>query len=136
MIFVNFPVQDLAASIRFYTTIGCEKNEQFSNDDAAAMVWSDSITFMLLTRQYFGTFTPKKVADAHASCEVLVAFSCDSNAAVDEINKKAGAAGGKSDIRELQDLGFMYSRAFSDPDGHTFEPFFMDMAAVANASQK
>ena len=30
------------------------------------MIWSDTITFQLLARDYFATFTTKPVADAHA----------------------------------------------------------------------
>ena len=36
MIFVNLPVKDLAASIRFYEAIGCSKNAQFSDENAAS----------------------------------------------------------------------------------------------------
>ena len=38
MIFLNLPVQDLAASVRFYEAIGCRKNDQFSDENAASMV--------------------------------------------------------------------------------------------------
>ena len=62
MIFVNLPVKDLAASIRFYEAIGCSKNAQFSDENAASMVWSDAITFQLLTRDYYATFTAKPIA--------------------------------------------------------------------------
>lgn len=130
MIFVNLPVKDLAAAKRFYKAIGCEQNLQFSNDQAAMMVWSDAISFMLLTHDYFATFTSKRIADAHQTCEVLLALSRDSREDVDAITQAAAAAGGKADVRPPQDMGFMYSRAFQDPDGHVFEPVWMDMAAV------
>ena len=133
MIFVNLPVKDLAASIRFYEAIGCVKNEQFSNEQSAGMIWSDTITFQLLTHEYFATFTSKQIADAQKTCEVLLALSRDSREDVDAITQAAAANGGKADVRAPQDLGFMYSRAFSDPDGHTFEPAWMDMAAFATA---
>ncbi len=137
MIFVNLPVKDLAASTRFYEAIGCEKNPQFSNEQASMMVWSDAISFMLLTHDYFATFTPKAIADAHAANEVLIALSRDSREEVDAITEAAAAAGGKADIRERQDYGFMYSRAFEDPDGHVFEPAWMDVEAAfaANAAE-
>ena len=133
MIFVNLPVTDLAAAIRFYEAIGCCKNEQFSDEKAASMVWSDTIYFHLLTRDYFKTFTPNPVADAHATSEVLICLSRDSREEVDAITEAAAGAGGKADIRERQDMGFMYSRAFADPDGHVFEPMWMDMEAMAAA---
>ena len=57
MIFLNLPVKDLAAATRFYKAIGCVKNDQFSNDVSASMVWSDSIHFQLLTHATYSTFT-------------------------------------------------------------------------------
>lgn len=130
MIFVNLPVKDIPASTRFYQAIGCTRNEQFSDDKASCMVWSDSIMFMLLSEAYFATFTSRPVADAKATCQVLLAISMDSREAVDAISDAADANGGRKDIREVADLGFMYQRAFEDPDGHIFEAAFMDMSAM------
>lgn len=129
MVFVNLPVADLAVSTKFYETMGCGKNEQFSDENASCMVWSDTIMFMLLSRDYFATFTPRKIADSHETSEVLIALSCDSKEAVDRMTDAADAGGGKADIRGTQDLGFMYGRAFADPDGHIIEPVWMDPAS-------
>lgn len=136
MIFVNLPVKDLAAATRFYAAIGCEKNEQFSGEQAAMMVWSDTITFMLLTRDYFATFISKPITDAHTACEVLLALSRDSREEVDGIVKAARDGGGKADVRETMDMGWMYNRAFQDPDGHVFEAVWMDVAAATAAMSK
>lgn len=133
MIFVNLPVNDLAAATRFYEAIGCSKNEQFGDDKASSMVWSDAIVFHLLKRDYFATFTPKPVADASASSEVLLCISCDSRDEVDALSKAAASSGGKADIRQPVDMGFMYNRAFEDPDGHVIEVVFMDMSALPAA---
>jgi uncharacterized protein len=48
---------------------------------------------------------------------------------VDAMADTAPASGG-SPANEVQDLGFMYSRSFQDPDGHTWEVFWMDPAHV------
>ncbi len=132
MIFVNLPVRDLVASVRFYEAIGCTKNEQFSNEQAAMMVWSETISFMLLTHDYFATFTPeaKRIADARATTEVLLALSRDSREDVDSITAAAASGGGRADVRPAQDMGFMYVRTFEDPDGHVFETIWMDVAAA------
>jgi predicted lactoylglutathione lyase len=130
MIFVNLPVNDIAASTRFYEAIGCIKNEQFSDEKASSMVWSDAITFQLLTRDYFSTFISRPVANARETCQVLLAISMDSRADVDAIADAAAKNGGRTDIRETMDLGFMYNRAFQDPDGHIFEAVYMDMSAM------
>ncbi len=131
MIFVNLPVKNLAAATRFYEAIGCKKNERFSDENAASMVWSDAITFQLLTHAYFATFATKPIADAHTTTGMLIALSRDSREEVDAIVEAAAAAGGKPDIRAPQDMGFMYIRTFEDPDGHVFEPAWMDMAAAS-----
>ena len=56
---------------------------------------------------------------------MLICISADSREAVDEITDKALAAGGR-EPREKQDYGFMYGRSFEDPDGHIWEPMWMD----------
>lgn len=129
-IYVNLPVKDLTAATRFYEAIGCRKNEQFSDHQASSMVWSETITFHLLAGDYFATFTPKKIADAHATSEVLLALTCDSRADVDAMVGAAAAAGGKADIRAPVDMGWLYNRAFEDPDGHVFEAVSADMSAA------
>lgn len=126
MIFVNLPVRDLAASTRFYEAIGCVKNEAFSGETAASMVWSETITFMLMTHDYFATFATRPIADAGAATGMLIALSQDSRAAVDAITEAAGTGGGTADVRPPQDHGFMYIRTFEDPDGHVFEPAWMN----------
>jgi predicted lactoylglutathione lyase len=130
MIFVNLPVRDLAAATHFYKAIGCEKNERFSDEKASSMVWSDTITFQLLTRAYYSTFTAKPIADAHQTSAMLIALSQGSREDVDAIVEAASAAGGKADIRERQDMGFMYLRTFADPDGNVFEPMWMNPDAA------
>jgi predicted lactoylglutathione lyase len=84
---------------------------------------------MLLTREFFQTFTDKAIADARRNAEVLLALSCENRAEVDAGAARALAAGATTP-RPPQDHGFMYSRAFDDLDGHTWELFYMDMAAA------
>ena len=131
MIFVNLPVRDIARSTAFYGAIGLTKNETFSNAQGSAMVWSETIHIMLLEHAFYATFTPKPIADAHASSGMLIALSFDSRAEVDAITAAAIAAGGR-EAHDPEDMGFMYSRAFEDLDGHGFGPFWMDPAAAAN----
>jgi uncharacterized protein len=133
MIFVNLPVADVARATAFYEAIGCTKDERFSNAQASSMQLSDTIVFMLLSHEFFGTFTPKPIADAHAGTEVLLCISRESREEVDAIVDKAAAAGGRADIRDKQDMGFMYGRSFEDPDGHIFEPMYMDLDAAMAA---
>ncbi|MCA1455755.1 VOC family protein [Bradyrhizobium sp. BRP22] len=133
LIFVNLPVSDLARSTAFYQAIGAAKNPQFSDDTGSCMVFSDTIHAMLLTHDKFRQFTPKKIADARTTSEVLICLSADSRDAVDDITAKAKGAGGNADPSPKQDYGFMYGRSFEDPDGHIWEVVWMDVEAATKA---
>lgn len=125
-VFVNLPVKDVKRSIAFFTALGFKFDERFTNDDAAGLIIEEGHSYAMLLRQdYFKTFIKTSVADATKTTEVLVALSFPSREAVDQIAEKAVAAGG-THAREPQDHGFMYARAFADPDGHVWEPFWMD----------
>jgi uncharacterized protein len=128
-IFVNLPVRDLNRSVEFFTTLGFTFNQQFTDETATCMIVTDDIFVMLLTEEKFKTFTPKEICDAKKYTEALVALSLESRAKVDEMVRKAVAAGG-STYNEPQDYGFMYAHGFQDLDGHIWEPFYMDPSAV------
>lgn len=130
MIFVNLPVADLENSKRFYEAIGFSNNPAFSDETAACMVLSDAIYVMLLTHPKWSSFTDKAIPDARSSAQVMLAISRDSREAVDAITEAAARAGGAADCNPKQDHGFMYGRSFADPDGHIWEPHWMDMSAV------
>lgn len=132
MIFVNLPVADLAKSTAFYEAVGATKNPQFSDDTASCMVFSETIFVMLLTHEKFRQFTPKAIADARATAQVLLCLSAESRDDVDATVEKA-ATGGRVDPSPKQDHGFMYGRSFEDPDGHIFEVMWMDLAAAMSA---
>ena len=128
MIFVNLPVTDLSRSIAFYEAIGFRKEPKFSSEAAAMMVLSDTISVMLLTHPFYGTFTRKPIADAHGSSQMLLCISCDSPEEVDRMTEAAGAAGGPTDVSQEDQTkgGPMYGRDFEDPDGHQWAPMWMD----------
>jgi uncharacterized protein len=129
MIFINFPVANLKSSMAFYTALGFENNPHFTDDTAACMVWSESIHVMLLTHAKWRTFTSRPIPPTSAS-EVMLALACESRSGVDAMNHAAGQHGGTADIHPVQDLGFMYNRSFADPDGHVWEPMWMDPGAI------
>ena len=132
MIFVNLPVRDLERSRAFYEAIGFRNELRFSNDAAAMMVLSDTISVMLLTHPFYATFTAKPIADASATSQMLLCISCDSPDEVDRVTDAAAEAGGKVDLfREKHTKGGpMYGRDFEDPDGHQWEPMWMDPSFV------
>ena len=128
-IFVNLPVKDLERSKAFFAHLGYSFNPQFTNEQAACMVISDTIYAMLLVEPFFQTFTKKPVSDAKAGTEVLICLSCENREQVDTLVAKALEAGGKAPMPK-QDHGFMYGHGFEDLDGHQWELMFMDMSAA------
>jgi predicted lactoylglutathione lyase len=116
-IFINLPVVDLPKSMAFYKALGYSFNPQFTGNDAACVIISETITVMLLTHARFREFTPKAVCDTSKAVEVLMSLSCESRQEVDDLVAKALAAGG-STYDKPEDFGFMYTHSFLDPDGH------------------
>ncbi|GAA2357100.1 VOC family protein [Nonomuraea africana] len=129
MIFVNLPVKDLDRSKNFFTGLGFTFNRQFTDEKAACLVISDTIYAMLLTEEFFKSFTKKDIADAHTTTEAIVALGVESREKVDELADKALASGG-SPANDPMDEESMYGRSFQDPDGHLWEVVWMDPAAV------
>jgi len=129
MIFVNLATDDVTAAKKFYTELGYTINPQFSTDDCACVVISDTIIAMFLSKQRYADFTKKEIADSTKTSEVLLCLSAESREKVDELVNKAAAAGGTAND-DVQDQGFMYGRSFDDLDGHSWEVVWMDPAAV------
>ncbi len=127
MTFINLPVADLGATTVFYEALGFAFNPQFSDDTAKCLILNETTYAMLLTHEKFRSFSDAPIPDAKASTGLMVALSFDSRAEVDRFAAAALAHGG-SEPRPVADYGFMYQRTISDPDGHRWEPFFMDMA--------
>lgn len=128
-IYVNLPVENLPRSMEFFQALGFSFEPKFTGDQSACMIIGENIYAMLLVREYFQTWTPKEIADAKSSTEVLIAISCDSREQVDDLSARAVAAGGRIP-REVQDLGFMYGHAFEDLDGHIWETVYMEPGAM------
>jgi uncharacterized protein len=129
MVFINLPVSDLTRAMAFYASLGFANNPQFSDNTGACMVWSETVFVMLLSHEKFDSFIKLPRPDAQATTGSLYAISLDSRADVDTMVTTAQKNGGR-EYRDKTDMGFMYGRAFADPDGHVWEPFFMDMTQM------
>ena len=114
-IFVNLPITDLQRSLSFYTALGFVQNKTFSDANSAMIslpLTADSnahespIKIMLLNHSFFSSFLPSgvKIADTKSTCQSILCLSRESREAVDEMAKKAGEAGGKTDIRQKTEM--------------------------------
>ena len=124
-LFINLPITDVARTRAFYTALGFEVNENFSNENAVAIILGDNQFAMLLKREFFQTFTQLELADPAKYVQCLLAIQFDDRKDVDTIVETALANGG-GEPHPPEDMGFMYQRAFSDPDGHGWGPFWMN----------
>ena len=126
-IFINLPVADLERAKAFYAALGFVNEPKFTDETAAAMQWSDAIVVMLLTHAKWQGFTTRPIPDPGSS-EVSLALALDSREAVDRMIEAGAAHGGTADVNPPEDHGFMYQRTLLDPDGHIWEPVWMDPA--------
>ncbi|MFG1796922.1 VOC family protein [Nocardia sp. NPDC049149] len=130
MIFLNLPVADLNRSKKFYEAVGWKVNQEFSDDNAACIVIDDNICVMLLTRQFFITFSQRPVADTTEKTGASYGLALTSVAEVDALADAALSGGATEEVnadkRAQEEQVGMYSRTFLDPDGHQWEPFWMD----------
>ncbi|MBC9825670.1 VOC family protein [Carnobacterium inhibens] len=129
MVFVNFPVSDVNRSAAFYEKLGFAKNNEFSNDEAVAMVWDDHFWIMLLNHEFYSRFIKDKtIANTQTTSSSLIAFSLESADAVKKFAETAKANGGdfyKVDMGMSEDQ--MFGLEVQDPDGNTLEPSWMAM---------
>ena len=129
MIFVNLPVTDLPRAKAFYEALGFVNEPKFSDDAGACMVLSETIYVMILTHPKWQGFTTRPICPPGSS-EVSLALTCDDRAEVDRLVAAGAASGGTADVNPPEDHGFMYQRTIADPDGHIWEPFWMDPVAA------
>ena len=128
MLFVNLAVADLEVATSFYTGLGFELNEQFSDDKASCIVVSDTIFVMLLVRDRFADFVAGPLADPTAGTAVINCLSAASRDEVDTLIGTALTSGGKPWLDVMAE-GPMYGGSFADPDGHVWEVLHMEHPA-------
>jgi len=133
--FLNLPVVDLERSKAFYAALGWHIVPNFTDENAACIVIDEHSYLMLLRHEFYATFIgDKSIGDARTTSVALYAFTLDSREDVDAFLARVEAAGGK--LGSIKDYGFMYQGQFDDPDGHHFEPFWMDPAAAESGPPK
>lgn len=128
-IYINLPIKNLENTRQFWTKLGFGFNPQFTDDKALCLVLNDgSIYAMLITHEFFSTFTNRPIADG-STTQVLLAIDVGSRARVDEVMKIA-LENGATHYLEPEDMGWMYADRFADPDGHQWEIMWADESLI------
>ena len=130
-VWINLAVNSASKSKDFFTALGFVVEPKFSNEIATCVMLGETIGFMLLEKEFFGSFLAgrKQIADSVKTTEAMFALGVDSKEEVDVMVAKALELGGKS-ANAKQELDFMYGRSFEDLDGHIFEVGRMDQNAM------
>jgi predicted lactoylglutathione lyase len=125
-VFINLPVADVSRAQSFFETLGFEADPRFSAEDrATCIVFSETVSAMLLSRETFKAFSPKPLANTATVAGVMTCLRMHNRDAIDEI-MEAALANGATEARPPQDQAAMYGRAFEDPDGHIWELLWID----------
>ncbi len=128
-IFVNLPIFNVQKTREFWSNLGAEFNEQFCDEKALCVVLKeDSIYAMLITHEYFSTFTNRAIANG-STTQVLNALQVESREKVDEIVATA-LANGATRYQQPIDHGWMYYDSFADIDGHQWEIGYTDLSKL------
>lgn len=131
-LWLNLPVKDLAKSIAFFTHIGFTHHPGPGNtaNSASFLVGDKKVVLMLFTQDNFAGFTQQPVSDTSKASEVLFSLGASSRDDVDDYAIHARQAGGTVFAEPCESNGFMYGCGFCDPDGHRWNPLFMDMSKL------
>ena len=131
--YLNIHTADLKAGHDFYSSLGFIPNLEYSDEKSKTFrlpAPNESICLMVHAHDRFKEFIRPgtQISDAKKVTESLFTFSVDDKEAVDNWLSKAVEAGGVADPYTIPNYGEgygMYTRSFSDLDGHIWEVITM-----------
>ncbi len=126
-IWANLAVSDLARTTKFYNALGFKPNGKYSvtKELTSFLVGEDDFVLGFFLKEVFENKMKIKVADIKNGIEVMFTLAAESKDQVNQWAKEVEIAGGKI-ISKPEEFGQgYYGFVFSDPDGHTFNVFYM-----------
>jgi len=134
-IFISLPVTDLDRAKAFYAAVGFTFNPAMSDHNGACFVVEEDHSYiMVITREFFQTLTDLPIGDPKVNPVTATTIFLDTREAVDS-TIAAGLAAGGAEPGPATDLGFMYQRPITDPDGNHLEFGWFDPAAEAAGAE-
>jgi uncharacterized protein len=129
---VSLPVKDIQKSKEFFSKLGFTKPTEHGNTETSAglQIGEKGVVVMLFHESVFKGFTQSNLVDTQQGTEALFSIDAESRAEVDELAKKAEAAGGIIFGKPAEHSGWMYGCGFSDLDGHKWNVLFMDFSKM------
>ncbi len=120
--YLNLPIRSVAATDKFFSSLGMKKNEQFSGPGGTNVIINENTYVMLLEDNRFAGFidaNPEVINNNQILC-----LQFDTKAEVDSFFNKAIAAGATDMTKpDPESAAFMYDKAFRDINGHIWQMF-------------
>ena len=123
-IWANLGVADLERTTRFYSELGFKSNGA-SKQLTSFFVGDDDFVIHFFLKDILKSNVKVELANLENGKEVIFTLSAESKEEVDNWEKEVQQAGGII-ISTAEEFGEgYYGFVFSDPDGHTFNVFYM-----------
>jgi uncharacterized protein len=127
--FLNLSTSSSTAAAKFFTALGFEAVPEYTDAQTSALRFpapNNTLALMLHEHSRMKTFIrpDTEVADPGKTTEALFSLTMATREEVDATLAKAIAAGGTADPFTIPNYGDdcgMYSRSFTDLDGHIWE---------------
>lgn len=130
-LWLNLPVKDVLQSRAFFTQLGLPFNPRHGETDTTAQcLMIGKTAVMLFPEATFRHFTQHAVTDTQNSTEVLISIDAESREEVDDLARKAKAAGGTVFGEPGESMGWLYGCGFADLDGHRWNVLYMDLSKM------
>jgi predicted lactoylglutathione lyase len=126
-IWANLGVSDLKRTTEFYNALGFKPNGKHSvtKELTSFLVGDDNFVMHFFLKDVLAANMKVKMADTKIAIEVMFTLSAESKDQVDKWANEVEKAGGKI-ISKPEEFGAgYYGFTFADPDGHTFNVFYM-----------
>jgi uncharacterized protein len=126
---INLPVKDINRSKEFYKNIGFKFNTNYpENPNGISLLIGDHNVVVMLFDE--ATFQSYSGAEIPKTGEVLLSIDAENKEEIDTLIEKVIAAGGASTHKPSEMTGWMYGCLFTDPDGHRWNPVYMDFTKM------
>ena len=126
-IWSNLAVSDLDRTTKFYNALGFKPNGKHSvtKELTSFLVGDNNFVLHFFLKTVIESNVKIKFGDLKNGIEIMFTLSAESKDEVDNWAKEVEKAGGKI-ISKPEEFGEgYYGFVFADPDGHTFNVFYM-----------
>ena len=119
-IFINLPVSNAIRTMDFFLELGFTINLKYTTESAVCLVVNDGTYVLCIAENYFGNMlnAPLTEAQLHRKAFLMIVF--ESKIRVDAMVDKA-VQSGAFEVGSSSKSADMYSRSFSDLDGHVWQ---------------